>query len=68
MDALFIDEGFGTLSDDALDRALEALNALTEGERLVGIISHVDRLNESIPQKICVRSGEKGSSLTLEIP
>jgi len=65
MDALFIDEGFGTLSDDALDRALEALNALTEGERLVGIISHVDRLNESIPQKICVRSGEKGSSLAL---
>ena len=68
MDALFIDEGFGTLSDDVLDRALEVLNLLTEGERLVGIISHVDRLGESIQQKIVVRSGEKGSTLTMEIP
>ena len=68
MDALFIDEGFGTLSDDVLDRALEVLDLLTEGERLVGIISHVDRLGESIPQKILVRSGERGSTLTLEIP
>ena len=67
MDALFIDEGFGSLSDDVLDRALDVLNQLTEGDRLVGIISHVDRLDESIPQKIRVRHGEKGSSLTLEL-
>ena len=68
MDALFIDEGFGTLSDDVLDKALDVLNQLTEGNRLVGIISHVDRLDESIPQKIRVRRGEKGSSLRLELP
>ena len=68
MDALFIDEGFGTLSDDVLDKALEVLNQLSEGKRLVGIISHVDKLDESIPQKIRVRSGEKGSSLSLELP
>ena len=67
MDALFIDEGFGTLSDDVLDKALDVLNQLTEGNRLVGIISHVDKLDESIPQKIRVRSGERGSSLTLEL-
>lgn len=67
MDALFIDEGFGTLSDDVLDKALEVLNGLTEGERLVGIISHVDKLSESIPQKIRVKHGEKGSSLSLEL-
>ena len=66
MDALFIDEGFGTLSDDVLDKALEVLDQLTEGKRLVGIISHVDKLDESIPQKIRVRHGERGSSLTLE--
>lgn len=67
MDALFIDEGFGTLSDDVLDKALDVLNQLTEGKRLVGIISHVDKLDESIPQKIRVRHGEKGSSLTVEL-
>ncbi len=67
MDALFIDEGFGSLSDDVLDKALDVLNQLTEGDRLVGIISHVDKLDESIPQKIRVRRGEKGSSLSLEL-
>ena len=67
MDALFIDEGFGTLSDDVLDKALEVLNGLSEGERLVGIISHVDKLSESIPQKILVKHGEKGSTLRLEL-
>ena len=67
MDALFIDEGFGTLSDDVLDKALDVLNQLTEGKRLVGIISHVDKLDESIPQKVRVRRGERGSTLSLEL-
>ena len=66
MDALFIDEGFGSLSDDVLDKALDVLGQLSEGSRLVGIISHVDRLGESIPQKIRVKTGERGSTLTLE--
>lgn len=68
MDALFIDEGFGTLSDDVLDRALDVLNQLTEGNRLVGIISHVDKLDESIAQKVRVKNTGKGSTLTLELP
>ena len=68
MDALFIDEGFGTLSDDVLDKALEVLDQLSGGKRLVGIISHVDKLDESIPQKIRVRSGDRGSTLSLELP
>ena len=67
LDALFIDEGFGTLSDGALDKALEVLTQLTEGDRLVGIISHVDKLGESIPQKILVRAGEQGSTVRMEI-
>ena len=67
MDTLFIDEGFGTLSSDVLDKALEVLNQLTEGNRLVGIISHVDKLDESIPQKVRVRGGDKGSTLSLEL-
>lgn len=67
MDTLFIDEGFGTLSDDVLDKALNVLNQLTEGDRLVGIISHVDKLDESIAQKIRVRHTERGSTLSLEL-
>ena len=67
MDALFIDEGFGTLSDDVLDKALDVLNQLSEGRRLVGIISHVDKLDESIPQKIRVKNGERGSTIALEL-
>lgn len=66
LDALFIDEGFGSLSGGVLDKALEVLGQLTEGKRLVGIISHVEQLEESIPQKIRVKSGERGSSLQLE--
>lgn len=66
LDALFIDEGFGSLSYDVLDKALDVLGQLTEGNRLVGIISHVDRLDESIPQKIRVQTGERGSTLKLE--
>ncbi len=65
LDALFIDEGFGSLDSDVLDRALAVLNRLTEGNRLVGIISHVDRLEESIPQQIRVKNSENGSTLEI---
>ena len=67
LDALFIDEGFGSLSGGVLDKALEVLSQLSEGKRLVGIISHVEQLEESIPQKIRVKSGERGSSLRMEL-
>jgi exonuclease SbcC len=67
LDTLFIDEGFGSLSDDVLDKALDVLNQLTEGNRLVGIISHVDKLGESIPQKIRVKNTDNGSTLSLEL-
>ena len=67
LDALFIDEGFGTLSPDVLDKALDVLNQLSAGDRLVGIISHVDKLDESIPQKIRVTSDEKGSHVRSEL-
>lgn len=66
LDALFIDEGFGSLDSDTLDTALHVLNQLTEGSCLVGIISHVSRLEESIPQKIRVRNGGNGSRLEFE--
>ena len=67
LDALFIDEGFGTLSADVLDRALKVLDELTMGDRLVGIISHVEKLDESIPQKLRVVRDENGSHVLPEL-
>ena len=62
MDALFIDEGFGTLSSDVLEKALEVLNQLTDGNRLVGIISHVSELKERIDRQIVVTRQKSGGS------
>ena len=66
LETLFVDEGFGTLSDDVLDLALSVLKSLSEGNRMVGLISHVDKLNESIPQKIHVKNGKRGSTVRVE--
>ena len=67
LDTLFIDEGFGSLDVGRLDNVITVLRQLTEGNRLVGIISHVDKLEESIPQKLRVTSTEHGSTLSLEL-
>ena len=67
LEALFIDEGFGSLDEDMLDNALAVLNGLSGGDRLVGIISHVDKLSASIPQKIIVKNSPKGSSLKIVV-
>ena len=56
LDTLFIDEGFGTLDEESLTRALEVLEELAGGRRLIGIISHVAMLKERIPNKIIVFS------------
>ena len=50
MNSMFVDEGFGSLDDEALDRALSALNSLSQGGRLVGIISHIDASSSSEPK------------------
>jgi DNA repair exonuclease SbcCD ATPase subunit len=42
------------------------LKSLSEGNRMVGLISHVDKLNESIPQKIHVKNGKRGSTIRVE--
>jgi exonuclease SbcC len=52
LDAIFIDEGFGALDPDTLDVVLDALERLREGERMVGVISHVAELAQRIPQVI----------------
>ncbi len=67
LDTIFIDEGFGALDSGALDNAITVLKQLAEGSRLVGVISHVDKLEESIPQKLRVKKTAKGSVLTSEV-
>lgn len=65
IDALFVDEGFGTLDADALDQAVAELERLREGGRLVGIISHVAALHGRIPAGIEVRKAAGGSTVRL---
>lgn len=65
LDAMFIDEGFGSLDDGALRLAMQMLARLADGTRLIGVISHVDALKEAIPAQICVTKGANGSSLAV---
>ena len=62
MDTLFVDEGFGSLSENALELAMKALTGLSEGNRLVGIISHVSELKERIDRQIVVTKDRTGGS------
>ena len=62
LDAMFIDEGFGTLDGDTLNKAMKALEDLSQGNKLVGIISHVDELETRIPSKIYIKKDESGIS------
>ncbi len=55
LDTMFVDEGFGSLDEESLQQAIRALSALTEGNRLVGIISHVAELKEKIDKQIVVK-------------
>ena len=62
LDTLFVDEGFGSLDTEALRKAYQALAGLTEGNRLVGIISHVAELKDLIDPKILVTKDRAGGS------
>ncbi len=66
MDALFVDEGFGTLDRKSIDSAMEILAKLTGSNKLVGIISHREELMENIPQQIKVSKTKDGSRITIE--
>ncbi|MGM0416653.1 MAG: AAA family ATPase [Thermodesulfobacteriota bacterium] len=62
IDSLFLDEGFGTLDEDTLETALEALAGLQQEGKLIGIISHVGGLKERIRTRIKVEPGSGGKS------
>ncbi|MBQ2960662.1 MAG: SMC family ATPase [Oscillospiraceae bacterium] len=62
LDTMFVDEGFGSLDPESLNQAYRALSDLTEGNRLVGIISHVAELKEKIDRQIIVTKDKAGGS------
>ena len=62
LETLFIDEGFGSLDADALESVLDVIDALRDGGRVVGIVSHVHELKERIPDRIEVRRLGDGTS------
>ncbi len=64
LDAIFIDEGFGSLDEEALDRAVEALDR-ARGARMIGLVSHVPELRSRIASRIEVEKGKGGSRLTI---
>lgn len=66
MDALFIDEGFGTLDRRSIDNAMDILVNLSSANKLVGVISHREELKTSIPQQIKVEKLRDGSRITVD--
>lgn len=66
MDALFVDEGFGTLDSKSLEETKDALLSMSGENKLVGIISHRDELMD-IPQKLRVTKGRGGSQIQMEL-
>ena len=62
LDTMFVDEGFGSLDDNSIEQAMRALSILSEGNRLVGIISHVQALKQRIDKQIVVRKDKDGGS------
>lgn len=62
LDTMFVDEGFGSLDEESLSQAMRALSSLAEGDRLVGIISHVGELKAKIEKQVVVRKERSGGS------
>ena len=69
LDSMFVDEGFGSLDEEALSQAVKALSSLADGHRMVGIISHVAELKERIENKIIVtkQCSGKGVGSSIQI-
>ena len=65
LDSMFVDEGFGSLDKDSVEQALKALSDLTEGDRLIGIISHVEQLRRIDKQIVVTKDPDKGSQVEI---
>jgi exonuclease SbcC len=62
---LFVDEGFGSLDADTLDDVLDVLDALRDGGRVVGVVSHVAEMRDRIPAQLLVGKDRAGSTVTV---
>ena len=67
VDVMFIDEGFGSLDNDSLESAISAIIKLSDNNKLVGIISHVNELKDRIDKKIIVKKSNKGSVVDIVV-
>lgn len=67
IDSMFIDEGFGSLDDDSLESALNAIMVLGQSNKIIGIISHINELKNKIDKKIIIKKSSVGSSVELSI-
>ncbi len=67
MEALFVDEGFGTLDRSHIESAMDTLRTLSGAGKLVGIISHREELKESVPQQIKITKTSVGSSFSIDL-
>lgn len=67
LDMLFIDEGFGSLDEETLRRAMDMLTRLSDGKRTVGVISHITELRERIDKKLIVTRTSCGSTVKAEV-
>jgi exonuclease SbcC len=61
LESLFLDEGFGSLDADALDQVVDALDELHGGQRMVGVVTHLQALAERLPARVEVRRTDDGS-------
>ncbi|MBZ5734032.1 SMC family ATPase [Nocardioides sp. TRM66260-LWL] len=67
LDTLFVDEGFGSLDADTLDDVLDMLDALRDGGRVVGVVSHVAEMRDRIPTQLVLRKARSGSRLEVRV-
>ena len=67
VEVMFIDEGFGSLDDESLEQAMNSIMMLSQGNKMIGIISHVNELKNRIDKKIVVKKSSSGSSVSLVV-
>lgn len=65
LDTLFVDEGFGSLDADTLDDVMDTLDALRDGGRVVGVVSHVAEMRDRIPAQLVVSKSRGGSTVAV---
>lgn len=67
LDMMFIDEGFGSLDEHSRNQAVKVLQQMSNGSKLIGIISHVTELKQEIEDQLIVKKDEEGSYVKWQI-